>query len=89
MTDTGKFAIDRERARDVVTAPFTAKQVEWLWHYQFHSRMHPFTCGNRSRGTHPGIGGDYGILIPTVRGWVCMFCDYTQDWAHAFMAEPP
>jgi len=48
-------------------------------------RMHPFTCPNRSDGRHFDNGSDLGALIPTVRGWICQCCDYTQDWAHAHM----
>ncbi len=78
---------------------FTPEQVEKLWQYQFGPwrepfdtksdlppRMHPFTCANRSN--HPFVAGDYGVLVPTVRGWICPFCDYTQNWAHGFMASP-
>ena len=46
---------------------------------------HPFTCENRGDGNHRVILGDLGTLLPTVRGWICPFCDYTQDWAHDFM----
>ena len=75
---------------------FTPEQVSYLWRHQFGPwrsfgskdeslplRMHPFTCGNRS--DHPVVAGDKGVLVPTVRGWICPFCDYTQDWAHGFM----
>lgn len=75
---------------------FTPQEVEKLWQHQFGPwrkfgdtdstlpyRMHPFTCANRS--DHPVVAGDRGVLVPTVRGWICPFCDYTQDWAHDFM----
>ena len=26
-------------------------------------------------------------LIATENGWICPVCDYTQNWAHNFMAE--
>lgn len=77
---------------------FTPQQVERLWQYQFGPwrhlgdqdshlpfRGHPYTCANR--GDHPEIAGDRGILVPTIRGWICPFCDYTQDWAHKSMME--
>ena len=77
---------------DRITAPFTPDQVIGLWNYQFVRGKwrdmgggHPFTCGNRDK--HPDFDPDKGILIPTTRGWVCMFCDYTQNWAHKFMSE--
>lgn len=79
---------------------FTPEQVVALWHWQFGPwrsplepitdqnrhlppQMHPFTC--RDRAGHPMLAGDNGILVPTVRGWICPFCNYTQNWAHEFM----
>ena len=72
---------------------FTPDQVLKLWQHQFGpwrepfdtesdlpSRMHPYTCGNRAN--HPVMAGDRGVLVPTVNGWICPFCDYKQDWAH-------
>jgi len=41
-----------------------------------------------THATHGNEGGDIGVLIATVEGWVCPHCDYRQDWAHALMAEP-
>lgn len=74
---------------------FNPEEVVKLWQYQFGPwrnfvdedpnlpfRMHPYTCPHRH--DHPELSGDKGILIPTVRGWICPFCDYTQDWAHDF-----
>ena len=68
---------------------FTTEQVVKLWQYQFGPwsdpldttsdkppRMHPYTCGNRD--DHPEVAGDKGVLVPTLRGWICPFCDYTQ-----------
>lgn len=73
---------------------FSPEQVKTLWQHQFGpwrhpfdntsnlpTRGHPYTCDNRS--DHPVVAGDRGVLVPTVRGWICPFCDYTQDWAHA------
>lgn len=61
---------------------------------------HPFTCPHRSDGityedglsdelhaTHGSEGGDRGLLIASTSGWICPHCGYTQDWAHAFMAD--
>jgi hypothetical protein len=70
-----------------VRAPFTPEQVRNLFAYQQAGRFHPFTCGNRGDGKHYENGIDLGGLIPTVRGWVCMYCDYKQDWAHEFMTQ--
>ena len=68
---------------------FTPDEVVRLWRYQFGPwgnpfdpertlppQMHPFTCGNRH--DHPEVAGDKGVLVPTVRGWICPFCDYTM-----------
>lgn len=68
-----------------VTAPFTPEQVVHLDAWQHGAGFHPFTCPNRA--DHPILHGDKGILTPTVRGWICQFCDYTQDWAHDFMCR--
>jgi len=71
---------------------FTPDQVVKLFEHQnpdlnpYNMRpFHPFTCANRNDGNHRSVMGDVGILIPTVRGWICPFCDYTQTWAHDFM----
>lgn len=76
---------------DLVLAPFTPDQVEALWLWQLSHRFHPFTCPRRDDEQHGGqlmFGVDTaGVLVPTVRGWICPFCDYTQDWAHRFMCE--
>ena len=73
---------------------FTVEQVEQLWQHQFGPwsnpfapdpkfppRMHPYTC-RADRRNHPVVAGDRGVLVPTVRGWICPFCDYKQNWAH-------
>lgn len=84
-TETAMEALDKLTHKEV----FTPDQVVNLWRYQFgpwdpdFPAMHPFTCGNRDN--HPDMAGDKGVLVPTVRGWICPFCDYTQDWAHGFM----
>jgi hypothetical protein len=69
---------------DQIKAPWTPEQVSALDNFQNHRGpwavhpMHEFTCAHHSQ---------VGVLVPTVRGWICQFCDYTQDWAHAFMAD--
>ena len=68
-----------------ITAPFTPEQVEALNFYQTSGVGHPFTCGgNRTDEKH--LDGE-GILVAEESGWKCPFCDYTQDWAHEFMAD--
>ena len=59
-------------------APFTPEQVKGLNEYQKSGRMHPFTCGTDDCRCD---------LIATEKEWVCPECDYTQDWAHDWMAE--
>lgn len=68
---------------DLIRAPFTPAQVEALNRYQTHGNMHPFTCGNDR-------GRSNVVLIARTDGWHCSepLCDYRQDWAHAFMADP-
>ena len=68
-------------ANHLTEAPFTPEQVLALSRRQSDNNRHPYTCGNRT--DHPFLNGDKGVLIPTVRGWICQFCDYTQDYAHA------
>lgn len=76
---------------DIIKAPWTQEQVMKADEWQRCGTFHPYTCGNR--GGHPFEEqyGDHGVLRPTVRGWVCAFCDYTQDWAHSFTLneDPP
>lgn len=72
----------------IIKAPFTPEQVRQLDEWQHRADVHPFTCGNRADGKHPpeSTYRDHGALRATVRGWICAYCDYTQGWAHDFMA---
>lgn len=74
---------------DYIESPFTPEQVEGLNRYQRLALTHPFTCANRGDAAHAELDpeGDYGVLVATEAGWVCRHCDYTQTWAHAFMAD--
>jgi hypothetical protein len=67
-----------------ITAPWTIAQVNALNRFQQEANMHPFTCG----ALHGS--GQSPVLEATQSGWVCPdpTCEYTQDWAHAFMADP-
>ena len=67
---------------DQITAPFTAAQTQLLNAFQFSGRFHPFTCGG------PDCPESSATLIATPDGWRCIYCDYRQGWAHAFMATP-
>lgn len=68
-------------ADGLVYAPWTEDEVVALNAFQRSGRMHPFTCG----GEHPL----HQTLIAERDGWHCPDeeCSYTQDWAHAFMAD--
>lgn len=74
---------------DEKDAIFTPDEVVDLNDYQVRGHMHPFTCPNRGDGGHREFNGDLGALVATVRGWVCPFCEYTQDWAHGHMKQTP
>lgn len=64
-------------APDKIYAPFTASEVEALNLYQVSGVFHPFTCARC--GTN---------LKASREGWYCPNLDgYTQNWAHAFMAN--
>lgn len=65
-----------------IYAPWKKEQVEALKAFQSSGFMHPFTCGR----PHPLAQ----TLVPTTEGWMCPdeACDYTQEWAHSFMADP-
>lgn len=72
-----------------VKLPWTAEQIFNLWEWQRCGHSHPFTCANRGDGKHKHRWGDLGVLVPSFDGWVCVDCDYTQDWAHDFMLNEP
>lgn len=96
MNDDTRDRDYQDRIEDVRIAafPVNPNEVVHLAQHQMgdhknpFARMHPFTCVNRGDGNHRDIYGDLGALIPTVRGWICPFCDYTQNWAHEFMKLP-
>lgn len=48
---------------------------------------HPYTCPSRGDGQHGTEGGDLGVLIATVHGWICPTCFYVQHSAHALTTE--
>jgi hypothetical protein len=71
---------------DKIRPPWTLEQVAALNEFQRRGGMHPFTCGGEHSPGSPK-------LIAHVDGWHCSDpysegCDWTQDWAHAFMANP-
>lgn len=65
-------------------APFVAEQVNSLNDYQRSGVFHPFTCGRDPRSAH---SDGEGILVARRDGWMCPDDDYTQTWAHDFMAD--
>lgn len=66
----------------------TPDQILILNQNQTCGFMHPFTCPNRGDGKHRTFNGDLGALVATHNGWICPWCNYTQNWAHGFMCEP-
>lgn len=71
-----------------IYAPFTPEQVEALNRYQQSDHVQPFTCGRRGDGLHGELWSDTGTLVATIDGWICCWCDYKQNWANKFMAQP-
>jgi len=61
------------------SVPWTPEQVDALNRWQSCGWVHPFTCGSC---------GGLAQLHATVRGWICPYCDYTQEWAHEVMFGP-
>ncbi len=59
-----------EDVAEMCVAPWTSDKVAALEKRQADSHKHPYTC----------ICGEY--LVPTMMGWVCSKCTYTQNWAH-------
>ncbi len=66
-----------------IEPPWSAEQVEQLNRFQQLGVMHPFTCGTTNKHTTDVAV----VLVATADGWRCPVCDYTQNWAHAFMAD--
>ena len=67
-----------------IKAPFTPEQIKALNYFQWSGVFHPFTCANQGDEAH---NGEQVELVATKNGWICPYCGYTQDWAHAFMAD--
>ena len=66
-------------------ADMTPDDIQALNKHQNRNNRHSFICPNRGDGTHREFNGDLGALVATYRGWICPWCDYTQDWAHESM----
>lgn len=67
-----------------VKAPFTEEQVKSLNAYQRSGYFHPFTCGNDNC---PHKRHEHSVLYAKTDGWHCPNCNYTQNWAHVWMAN--
>lgn len=68
----------------IIYAPFTEDEVEALRFWQDSQLTPEFTCRNRHDEHHTEYRGN---LRPTVNGWICLACDFTQDWAYASMID--
>ena len=53
---------------------WTREDVEDKQAMQDNPRMHGYTCVNQGDKNH----ASHTQLVPTVRGWICQYCDYTQ-----------
>lgn len=85
MSDTNQGTSRADTAR-MIRAPWTPVQVAALNAFQRWGGGHPFTCGGEHTPGSP-------VLTAREDGWHCSDpygegCDYTQDWAHASMADP-
>lgn len=64
---------------------FSPEEVASLNAYQTSGVFHPFTCGgDRTDENH--LDGQ-GLLVATRNGWICIWCDYKQSWAHEWMRD--
>lgn len=70
----------------IVEAPWTMEEVKRLNAIQNDRRYHPFTCASGNRTDKNHLDGE-GVLLATTTGWVCPYCEYTQNWAHDFMLQ--
>lgn len=71
---------------NIIRAPWTAEQVEALNRSQQSGFVHPYTCGSGKR-TEANHLDKEGVLVATENGWRCLYCSYTQEWAHASSLE--
>lgn len=80
---------------DLSHAPWTEAEVTALERWQRSGFVHPYTCRKcRGRlsveravkvelGIAPSVDHDECRLVPTIDGWTCQTCDYTQNWCWA------
>lgn len=78
-------------------SPWNAEQVASLNGFQTCGYFHPFTCPRDHPCPDPQCGDSTWdhecqlagqvVLVAGPGGWTCPRDDYTQDWAHGFMAD--
>jgi ribosomal protein S27AE len=74
-----------QQSDGITRAPWAAGQVASLNAYQKESRLHPFTCGESD--CRAGAFPEQAALVAHEDGWRCPRCQYTQNWAHTWMAD--
>lgn len=62
----------------MLNAPWSDDVVRDLNEFQTWGMFHPYTCGTDSR---------HRELVATNAGWMCLDCDYKQDWCHGQEGE--
>lgn len=74
-----------------IKAPFDKQQILALIAWQYADDTEAFVCPHGATRRHVTRGSwpekaRRGLLVPDYeRGWICLDCDYTQDWAYDFM----
>jgi len=73
---------------EIVTAPWSADQIDSLNGYQHSIAGHPFTCSGGG-GPHSDRPARPAVLVAAEDGWHCPVgsCEHHQNWAHAWMAD--
>ncbi len=61
---------------------FTLDEVKSLNAFQRAGVRHPYTCLRGRDRNH--LDGE-GVLLATEHGWICLYCEYTQESALEFM----
>jgi hypothetical protein len=69
-------------ARRPASTVFTPDEVKSLNAFQRVGVRHPYTCVRGRDQNH--LDGE-GVLLATEHGWICLYCEYTQDGASEFM----
>lgn len=56
-----------------ISSPWSKTEVDYLNFEQNGGRYHPYTCRKNTKKCKN--------LIATENGWICPYCNYTQNWA--------